>query len=90
MAGRAGKLLGKGGAAIEMRGKNRKHDRKGEHGETKAAGSGGGIKGPEHFVFEGKRASEKDGNVLKKKNKKSGRKIAGRGARRAAEWKKQR
>ncbi|KJZ73484.1 hypothetical protein HIM_07040 [Hirsutella minnesotensis 3608] len=77
-AGRAGKLLGRAGAAHQRK--------KGGRGTLS-----GPIKTPEQVVFEGKRASAKDGRPkdLKfgKKSAKAG-KPKGRSARRAATWKK--
>lgn len=88
-AGRAGKLLGKAGAAMERR----KSSGKGRY-------SGGkpnvditeGLKTPQQIVFEGTRAKRErplDGRRIKK-NKKASKagKPSNRGARRAAEWKK--
>ncbi|KAM4055045.1 RNA recognition motif domain-containing protein [Hirsutella rhossiliensis] len=74
-AGRAGKLLGRAGAA--------KH---------RIRAPGGVNKSPEQIVFEGRRASAKDGRpkdlkLGKKSSGKSGR-PKNRGARRAAGWKK--
>lgn len=90
MAGRTGKLLGRS-AAVQQRHKKRPST----HGDAPEAENPlAGIKGPEQFVFEGRRASAKDGTPkdLKfgKKGKgkgKSGR-PQNRGAKRAAEWKK--
>jgi nucleolar protein 12 len=90
MAGRTGKLLGRS-AAVQQRHKKRPST----HGDNQEAENPlAGIKGPEQFVFEGRRASAKDGTPkdlkLGKKGKgkgKSGR-PQNRGARRAAEWKK--
>lgn len=76
--GRAGKLLGRA-AAAQVRG-------------GRGVGTGpNGVKAPESFVFEGHRASAKQGNTGLKlggggKNKKTG-KPTGRGAKRGAAWK---
>ncbi|KAH7328903.1 hypothetical protein B0I35DRAFT_473560 [Stachybotrys elegans] len=92
LAGRAGRLLGRAGAAQQRR------ELKGgpkTPGTTTAAtdNAGSEIKTPEQIIFEGKRASIMDGQG--KDFKKSGKKRVGkpgrpdhRGARRAAEWKK--
>ncbi|OLN97015.1 Nucleolar protein 12 [Colletotrichum chlorophyti] len=92
MAGRASRLLGRSGALRERRGGDRKH--------RHASGSGvvpkDDIRPPEDFIFEGRRASAKDGKPkdLKfgKRNKAKGgvkkTKPTGRGAKRAAEWQK--
>ncbi|KAH0426540.1 RNA recognition domain-containing protein [Colletotrichum camelliae] len=93
MAGRASRLLGRSGARREQRkGDDRKPHR--------ASGSGvvprDDIKAPEAFIFEGRRASAKDGRPkdLKFGNKRAkvkGRvqksKPTGRGAKRAEAWK---
>ncbi|KAF3812221.1 Nucleolar protein 12 [Colletotrichum gloeosporioides] len=93
MAGRASRLLGRAGAMREQRkGSDRKPPR--------ASGSGAvpkdDIKAPEAFIFEGRRASAKDGRPkdLKFGNKRAkvkGRvqksKPTGRGAKRAEAWK---
>ncbi len=77
LAGRAGKLLGRFGAA-QLAGKpprggkdnQKRRERKerfmsrgagGGGGDAAAGGEKGGIKGPEQFVFEGRRASARDG-----------------------------
>ncbi|PFH58001.1 hypothetical protein XA68_14296 [Ophiocordyceps unilateralis] len=77
--GRAGKLLGRAGAALQ---------RKSTPSEAVFAGK----KSPEQIVFEGKRASVKDGRPkdLKLGKKSKGRiaKPKSRSASRAAEWKK--
>ncbi|SPQ17924.1 195ab6e3-3369-4626-bb7a-0cb9584b4d8f [Thermothielavioides terrestris] len=83
LAGRASKLLGRFGAAKlvgELPGKDKKRRRdrrergiKGRGGEA-AGEKPNGIKGPEQFVFEGRRASAKDGKPkdLKFKTKSKG------------------
>ncbi|KAI1769454.1 hypothetical protein GGR53DRAFT_517034 [Hypoxylon sp. FL1150] len=92
-AGRTGKLLGRAAAARQ------RHGLKGEGKFTKQREGGvgtGGFKTPEQIVFEGRRASSKDGKPkdLKfgnGKGKKGGvvkAKTKGRGAKRAAEWRK--
>ena len=80
MAGRAGRLLGRAGAANQRRAA-RRYPKKDAQG-----GAAGGFKSPEQIVFEGNRASSKDGHKGLKFGKKA--KPSGRGARRAAEWKK--
>ncbi|KAI8956173.1 hypothetical protein F4801DRAFT_573701 [Xylaria longipes] len=96
-AGRAGKLFGRSAAVKQQhgfKGERRKSRDRGDS-SSKPQGNGDGIKPPEQFIFEGRRASAKDGKpkdlkfgktkgkkgVVKSKNK-------GRGARRAAEWRK--
>lgn len=88
-AGRAGKLLGKAGAAMERRkstGRDRRPNGKPEAEVTE------GLKTPQQIVFEGTRAKRErplDGRRIKKNKKASkGGKPQGRGARRAAAWKK--
>ncbi|KAF5023324.1 hypothetical protein F66182_4632 [Fusarium sp. NRRL 66182] len=90
MAGRTGKLLGRS-AAVQQR--HKKRPSKGSSDEV-VENPVAALKKPEDFVFEGRRASSKDGTPkdlkLGKKNKgkpKSG-KPQNRSARRAAEWKK--
>ncbi|KAM0564429.1 hypothetical protein ACHAPJ_000642 [Fusarium lateritium] len=90
MAGRTGKLLGRS-AAVQQRHKKRPSTQgPSEEVENPLAN----IKGPEQFVFEGRRASAKDGTPkdlkLGKKGKGKGKsgKPQNRSARRAAEWKK--
>jgi nucleolar protein 12 len=101
LAGRAGKLLGRS-AASQLGGKKQKWDkanagaRRRESGGTGARPTETGgktIKSPEDIVFEGRRASVKDGRPkdLKfkgggKQKKKGGPKSGGRGAIRAAKW----
>ncbi|GKU05238.1 nucleolar protein 12 [Fusarium langsethiae] len=90
MAGRTSKLLGRS-AAVQQRHKKRPSTH-GESRETESAPTG--IKGPEQFVFEGRRASARDGlpKDLKQHKKGKGKGKSGRpqnrGAKRAAEWKK--
>ncbi|RDA94190.1 hypothetical protein CP533_6572 [Ophiocordyceps camponoti-saundersi (nom. inval.)] len=76
--GRAAKLLGRAGAALQRR--------------NKAQGPLAGKKSPEQIVFEGKRASAKDGRPsdLKLGRKSKGRtaKPKNRSTTRAAEWRK--
>ncbi|KAK0669367.1 putative nucleolar protein 12 [Cercophora samala] len=101
LAGRAGKLLGRGGAA-KLTGGDKRKDRK-ERPRRESAGAPqsqpSGIRPPEDFVFEGKRASAKDGKPkdLKFKGARNGEKRGykkktgpsgptGRGAARAAKW----
>ncbi|KAH9235902.1 hypothetical protein K456DRAFT_1833281, partial [Colletotrichum gloeosporioides 23] len=93
MAGRASRLLGRAGAMREQR-------KGGDRKPPRASGSGAvpkdDIKAPEAFIFEGRRASAKDGRPkdLKFGNKRAkvkGRvqksKPTGRGAKRAEAWK---
>lgn len=91
-AGRAGKLFGRS-AAVKQR-----HGTKGDRRKPRDRGDkpqevGDGIKPPEQFIFEGRRASARDGKPKdlkfgKTKGKKGAirAKAKGRGARRAAEW----
>ncbi|CAF3604206.1 nucleolar protein 12 [Fusarium graminearum PH-1] len=88
MAGRTSKLLGRS-AAVQQRHKKRPS----AHGESREAeGQPAGIKGPEQFVFEGRRASARDGLPKDLKQKKGKGKKSGRpqnhGTKRASEWKK--
>ncbi|KAJ2998095.1 hypothetical protein NUW58_g431 [Xylaria curta] len=93
-AGRAGKLFGRSAAAKQQRGL--KGDRrKSRDRDDKPQDDTNGIKPPEQFIFEGRRASAKDGKPKdlkfgKTKGKKGAAraKAKGRGARRAAEWRK--
>ncbi|KAK0657270.1 hypothetical protein B0T16DRAFT_401307 [Cercophora newfieldiana] len=101
LAGRAGKLLGRS-AASQLGGKKKKWDKANagaRRRESNGAGAGATeadgkkIKSPEDIVFEGRRASVKDGRPkdLKfkgggKHKKKGGPKSGGRGAIRAAQW----
>ncbi|KAI2466225.1 hypothetical protein F4781DRAFT_406356 [Annulohypoxylon bovei var. microspora] len=89
--GRAGKLLGRAAAARQ------RHELKGEGRqprERKELATNGAFKTPEQIIFEGRRASEKDGKPRdlkfgKTKSKKVIKsKTKNRGARRAAEWRK--
>ncbi|KAK4229089.1 putative nucleolar protein 12 [Podospora fimiseda] len=96
LAGRAGKLLGRAGAA-QLVGKGKK-GKKGERSGKPISKSEilekSGIKPPEDFVFEGRRASEKDGKpkdlkfkgARSSKDKKGYKKPGGKGAARAAKW----
>ncbi|KAK2037117.1 RNA recognition domain-containing protein [Colletotrichum somersetense] len=98
-AGRAARLLGRSGANRERLGN------RGDRGKPRAPGNGSGVvpkddmKAPEDFIFEGRRASAKDGRPkdlkFNKRSKPKGggggvkkSKPTGRGAKRAAEWKK--
>ncbi|KAI6783721.1 Nucleolar protein-like protein [Emericellopsis cladophorae] len=85
-AGRAGKLLGRSGAAQEMRRISGK-DRATSRPQVDATD---GMKTPEQIVLEGTRASVKFGKPkdlrFGKKKKAKNNKPAGRGTRRAAEW----
>ncbi|KAK1449923.1 RNA recognition domain-containing protein [Colletotrichum melonis] len=99
LAGRSSRLLGRQGARREQRRGREFEDRK-----PRAPGNGSGaipkdeMKKPEDFIFEGRRASAKDGrpkdlkfNKRSKPLNKGGvkkSKPTGRGAKRAAEWKK--
>ncbi|GFP52369.1 hypothetical protein ACSS6W_003586 [Trichoderma asperelloides] len=88
-AGRTRKLLGRSAAA-----KQRFGGRKSFSSAAKGAEAGDGIKSPERIIFEGRRASAKDGlprdlKIGKKQHKKKAGKPARpqhRGARRAAAW----
>ncbi|KAI1807202.1 hypothetical protein F4811DRAFT_507353 [Daldinia bambusicola] len=90
--GRLGKLLGKAAVAKQRRGiKGEGKPRK----DKKEAPAIEGFKSPEQIIFEGRRASEKDGRPAdlkfgKTKGKKGvvKTKTKSRGARRAAEWRK--
>ncbi|KFY44959.1 hypothetical protein V495_03177 [Pseudogymnoascus sp. VKM F-4514 (FW-929)] len=90
LQGRAGKLLGRAGAAQfkkrEETGKN--EGRGGQTGQAVAAG----IRGPEAFIFEGYRASSNSGKPkdlkLGGKNVKSKGKPKTRSSQRGSEWKK--
>ncbi|KAI1505279.1 hypothetical protein F5X99DRAFT_368884 [Biscogniauxia marginata] len=90
-AGRAGKLFGRSGAARqqhEFKGAHRKREDKKED-----AGNRSVMRTPEQVVFEGRRASQKDGKPKdlkfgKGKGKKGAIGVKGRGAQRAAEWRK--
>ncbi|KAF4999136.1 hypothetical protein FDECE_11599 [Fusarium decemcellulare] len=90
MAGRTSKLLGRS-AAVQQRHKKRPSKGSSEEVSNPLAD----IKAPEQFIFEGRRASAKDGPPkdlkLGKKSKGKGGKAGkpqNRSARRAAEWKK--
>ncbi|KAI3332184.1 hypothetical protein HD806DRAFT_185414 [Xylariaceae sp. AK1471] len=100
LAGRAGRLFGRAAASKQ------RHELKGDRQKSRESreprGKGDkpqdisdGIKPPEQFIFEGRRASARDGRPKdlkfgKKKGKKAvvKNKAKGRGARRAAEWRK--
>jgi nucleolar protein 12 len=97
LAGRASKLLGRSGAR-QVNGAEPGKERRARPPNTrKKLGVNTGFKTPEDVVFEGRRASVKDGKPkdLKFKGSKSGtgrgRKSAktGRGATRAAKWRAQ-
>ncbi|VUC19880.1 unnamed protein product [Clonostachys rosea] len=86
MGGRAAKLLGRSGAAAERRKARVTDDKKDDVSSTV-------LKTPEEIVFEGTRASVRTGaakgkRLSKKLRGKKGSQPTGRGARRAAEWKK--
>lgn len=88
-AGRAGKLLGKAGAAMERRKGTGKERRFGGREDADATD---GMKTPQQIVFEGTRAKRErplDGKRIKKNKKMTpkGPKPTHRGARRAEEWK---
>ncbi|KAK4160968.1 putative nucleolar protein 12 [Cladorrhinum sp. PSN259] len=93
LAGRAGKLLGRAGAA-QLSGKGKKGSKSGKPVSRSEILEKSGIKPPENFVFEGRRASEKDGKpkdlkfkgARSSKDKKGYKKPGGRGATRAANW----
>ncbi|KAI8630419.1 hypothetical protein F5Y19DRAFT_46143 [Xylariaceae sp. FL1651] len=92
-AGRAGRLFGRATAAKQLHGLKGDH-RKPRDRASRGQENGGGIKPPEQFIFEGRRASSKDKPKDLKFGKTRGKKGAikaktkGRGARRAAEWRK--
>lgn len=99
LAGRAGRLLGRAGAARQQR--EIRGDKQKTRDNGPATGSNANslsiIKTPEQIVFEGRRASSKDGKPRDLKlgkskgnnNKKSVTSAKpGRGAKRAAEWRK--
>ncbi|KAI0428105.1 hypothetical protein F5Y09DRAFT_314244 [Xylaria sp. FL1042] len=93
-AGRAGRLFGRSAAAKqqrELKSDRRKPRVRGDQPQE----NDDGIKPPEQFIFEGRRASARDGKPKdlkfgKTKGKKSAVKAKAktRGARRAAEWRK--
>ncbi|KAK0632052.1 hypothetical protein B0T14DRAFT_532605 [Immersiella caudata] len=99
LAGRASKLLGRS-VASQMGGKKKKWDKAHADARRRESGDAGAtepegktMKSPEDIVFEGRRASVKDGRPkdLKFKGggkhiKKGGPKSGGRGAVRAAKW----
>ncbi|KAI5865163.1 hypothetical protein GGS23DRAFT_557982 [Durotheca rogersii] len=92
LAGRAGRLLGRAAAERQRRG----FTGEGGRPRDKETVPGKVIKTPEQIVFEGRRASAKDGKPRdlkfgKGKGKKGATKAKtkSRGARRAAEWRKQ-
>ncbi|KAF7531558.1 hypothetical protein G7054_g8783 [Neopestalotiopsis clavispora] len=99
LAGRASRLFGRAGAAREAQ-RLKDGEKKPRHRDSGKAGGDGGvdlstIKTPEQIVFEGRRASSKDGKPkdLKFGKNKGGKKrpplqVKKRSARRAAEWKK--
>lgn len=90
LQGRAGKLLGRAGAAqFGKRDEAAKNDAR----PQRAAGGPPGIKGPESFIFEGYRASSNNGKP--KDLKLGGKDVKGKGgkpktrsSKRAGEWKK--
>jgi len=93
LAGRAGKLLGRAGAALERRKSRGAAPNGGGGGESVLRMEDDGFKTPEQVVFEGTRATSSNGRPkdlkLGKKSKgKKGGKPTNRGARRAAEWRK--
>ncbi|KKO96532.1 nucleolar protein 12 [Trichoderma harzianum] len=90
-AGRTRKLLGRSAAAKQRRPGRRSFAPAAKDGEA----AEGGIKTPEAIIFEGRRASSKDGlpkdlKMGKKNKKKAGRPMRpqNRSAKRAAAWKK--
>lgn len=93
LAGRAGRLLGRSAAVRQKRefnGDSRGANRKPRVPEPTTTGE---LKTPEQIVFEGRRASANDGKPRdlkfgKSKGKKNAVKPKGRGAKRAAEWRK--
>ncbi|KAI2781048.1 hypothetical protein F4815DRAFT_467576 [Daldinia loculata] len=92
-AGRAGKLLGRAAAARQRHGVKGEGRPRKDRKEPAAAEEA--FKSPEQIIFEGRRASEKDGRPAdlkfgKTKGKKGvvKAKAKSRGAKRAAEWRK--
>ncbi|PTB64474.1 hypothetical protein BBK36DRAFT_1090682, partial [Trichoderma citrinoviride] len=91
-AGRTRKLLGRSAAAKQRHGRKRSFSASAKDGE--AASAADGIKSPERIIFEGRRASSRDGlpkdlKIGKKNKKKAGRPMRpqNRSAKRAAAWK---
>lgn len=87
-AGRSRKLLGRSAAAKQRHTGKRSFPSAAKNGET-----ADGFKTPERIIFEGRRASSKDGlpkdlKIGKKNKKKAGRPMRpqNRGAKRAAAW----
>lgn len=85
-AGRTRKLLGRSAAV-----KQRFGGKKSFSSAVKGVEAGGQIKSPERIIFEGRRASQKDGlpkdlKLGKKKKKGKSARPQHRGARRAAAW----
>jgi nucleolar protein 12 len=95
LKGRAGKLLGKAGAAqFNKKGSGANMMPIGVRGQADRSevGPGGVAKTPESIVFEGFRASAKNGkpkDLKMGKREKKGPNVKGRGAKRASAWKKQ-
>ncbi|TFB06065.1 Nucleolar protein 12 [Trichoderma ghanense] len=95
-AGRARKLLGRSAAAKQRHAGKRSFPAAAKDGEGEGAGGAAdGIKSPERIIFEGRRASSRDGlpkdlKIGKKNKKKASRPMRpqNRGARRAAAWQK--
>ena len=89
LQGRAGKLLGRAGAAQFKKGRGSGANDMvlGKRGDRKASGIEGILKTPEKVVFEGHRATSANKPKLGGKGKKSG-KPMNRGATRASAWKK--
>ncbi|KAL7819672.1 hypothetical protein V8C26DRAFT_23958 [Trichoderma gracile] len=97
-AGRARKLLGRSAAAKQRHGGKRSFPAaaaKVGEGEGEGEAAANGIKSPERIIFEGRRASSRDGlpkdlKIGKKNKKKGGRPMRpqNRSAKRAAAWKK--
>lgn len=96
LAGRAGRLLGRSAADRQRRefnGDSRGARKPREPRVAKPTNTNGELKTPEQIVFEGRRASANDGKPRdlkfgKSKGKKGAVKTKGRGAKRAAEWRK--
>jgi len=88
LQGRAGKLLGRAGAAQFKKGKGSGANDMvlGKRGDGKTSGIEGIAKTPEKIVFEGYRATSGNKPNLGKKKKSS--KPVNRGAKRASAWKK--
>lgn len=90
LQGRAGKLLGRAGAAQFKKGKGSGANDMvlGKRGEGNPSGVDWVMKTPEKVIFEGYRATSANKPKFGGKGKKSSGKPANRGAKRASAWKK--